>query len=93
MFIQNNPTKMLISRDDYDQKPFLVRQGALQLWGVLLAKRVDFCRVRELYSFSDFFAEMCYDKVTGKPTCICSFTRFQRADLYVEELSLAELDQ
>ena len=82
---------MNICRDAYDQKPFFIRQGALQLWGTLLAKRVDLCQVRELYSFSGFFAELCYDQVTGTPTCICSFNRSQRMEPYLDELSLAEL--
>lgn len=87
------PTTMPISRDEYDHKPFLIRQGALRLWGVLLAHRVDLCRIRELYSLSDFFAELCYDKVTGEPTCICSFTGTGRTELYMKELDLNALTQ
>ncbi|GAB4020703.1 hypothetical protein GCM10028808_63050 [Spirosoma migulaei] len=82
---------MYITREVYDQNAFFIRQGALQVWGVQLAKRVDLCRVRELYSLSDFFAELCYDKVTGKPTCICSFTSSNRLLLYAEGVSLGEL--
>ncbi|AUD07047.1 hypothetical protein [Spirosoma pollinicola] len=84
---------MYISRDIYDQKPLFIRQGALQLWGVLLAERVDLCRIRELYSFSGFFAELCYDKTTGKPTCICSFTGIRRLIPYLADLSLETLSQ
>lgn len=82
---------MQISQEAYDQKSLFIRQGALQLWGLLLARRVDSCRVRELYQFSDFFAELCYDQLTGKATCICSFRQPQRLALYVEEASLAEV--
>ncbi|MFD2935497.1 hypothetical protein [Spirosoma flavum] len=84
---------MYISRDEYDRKPFLIRQGALRIWGLLLAKRVDLCRVRELYSFNNFFAELCYDKVTGKPMCICSFSKSERLMLYLKELSSDTLNQ
>jgi len=82
---------MTISREAYDHSPLLVRQGALQLWGVLLARRVDLCRIRELYSLNDFFVELCYDKQTGQPTCICSFTRIQRLAPYVDQFNLEEL--
>lgn len=84
---------MYISRDNFDQKPLFIRQGALQLWGTLLARRVDLCRLRELYSISDFYVEVCYNLETGRPTCVCSFTRLQRLDLYIEELNLNELVQ
>lgn len=57
---------MQVAREEYDNKPLFIRQGALKLWGVPLAVREDFCRVRHLYSFNDFFAEMCHDKETGK---------------------------
>lgn len=84
---------MTISREAYDRKPLLIRQGALQIWGVPLAKRVDMCRIRELYSFSDFFAEICSDKSTGKVTCICSFANSQRLTPYLDQLDLQELIQ
>jgi hypothetical protein len=82
---------MYITRDSFDQKPLFVRQGALQLWGTLIGRRVDLCRVRELYSLSDFYAELCYDVASSQPTCVCSFTRVQRLELYLERLDLNEL--
>jgi hypothetical protein len=82
---------MRISRQAFDRKPLFIRQGALQLWGTLLARRVDSCRVRELYWYSDFYCELCYDTLTGKPTCVCSFSKPQRLALYLDSLSVAEL--
>lgn len=61
------------------------------MWGVLLAKRVDLCCVWEVYRLGNFFVELCYDKITGKPTCICSFTRSQRLMHYEKELRLYAL--
>lgn len=93
MFIHNSPANMHITRDNFDQKPLFIRQGALRLWGTLLASRRDLCRVRELYSINDFYAELCYNVETGQPTCVCSFDRTQRLELYMEELNLNELIQ
>jgi hypothetical protein len=82
---------MHIPRTRFDQQPLLIRQGALQLWGTLLARRVDLCRVRELYWFSDFFAELCYNKQTGQATCVCTFTRSQRLAIYLEEMPVPSI--
>jgi hypothetical protein len=82
---------MHITQGSFDRKSLLVKQGALHLWGTLLARRVDLCRVRELYSLGKFYAELCYDAETGKPTCVCSFTRLERLELYLEELQLSEI--
>lgn len=65
---------MYITREDYDFKPLLVKQGALILWGVPLLKWVDSGHVRHLYRLNDFYAEMCYDKHTGRLTGISTFT-------------------
>ena len=83
---------MNISREDYDRQPFLIRQGALKVWGVPLAKSVDLCRTRQLYSLNTFFVEMCYDKLDGRLTCICSFSRVQRLDLYLGQMDINSLD-
>lgn len=87
-----NYLPMDITKEAYDRQPLLIRQGALKLWGVPLARRSDFCRTRQLYSFNNFFAEACYDTTNGKLTCICSFTQSKRLDLYLDELNLNEVD-
>lgn len=84
---------MYIARDNFDQQPLFIKQGALYLWGTLLASRIDQCRVRELYSIHDFYAELCYDVETRQPTCVCSFTKPHRLELYLNEVSLHELIQ
>ncbi len=83
---------MTIDQTSYDHKPLFIRQGALQLWGVPLACRVDLCRVRRLYRLSYFFVEMCFDVHTGQLTCICTFTQDQRLTPYLNEVGLADLD-
>lgn len=83
---------MTIDQMTYDRKPLFIRQGALHLWGVPLAYRADFCRTRRLYRLSHFFAEMCFDLHTGKLTCICTFTQDQRLALYLDQVSMVELD-
>ncbi|AUD06261.1 hypothetical protein [Spirosoma pollinicola] len=65
---------MDISRQAFDLKPFLIRQGALLLWGVPLTRQADVYRIRQLYKLSNFFAEVCYDPATGQPIGICSFS-------------------
>lgn len=82
---------MTISRICFDRQPLFIRQGALRLWGVPLAHRTDVCRNRQLYSFNDFFAELCYDKNDGSLTCVCTFTRPQRLEPYLEQVNLDEL--
>lgn len=82
---------MNIDQTAYDKNPLFIRQGALQLWGVPLAWRVDLCRNRQLYHFSEFFAEMCFDKQTGKLTCICSFTQQLRLAPYLDQIRLEDL--
>lgn len=84
---------MQVTREEYDSKPLFIRQGALRLWGVPLAVRSDFCRVRYLYSYSDFFVEQCHDKDTGKLTCICSFTRLERLTPYLEQIDISPLNE
>ncbi|QJW89405.1 hypothetical protein HNV11_08415 [Spirosoma taeanense] len=84
---------MIIDRDSYDRKPLFIKQGALRLWGIPLARRVDLCRVRQLYSFSHYFAEMCFDKETGKLTCICTFTHSHRLTPYLDQVGLDQLVQ
>ncbi len=83
---------MQVEREEYDKKPLFIRQGALKLWGVPLAIREDLCRVRHLYSYNDFFAEVCHDKETGKVTCICTFTRTERLDSYLDHIELPALN-
>ncbi|MCK8490556.1 MULTISPECIES: hypothetical protein [Spirosoma] len=83
---------MKITRENYDRQPMLIRQGALALWGVPLAKREDLCRMRELYSLEGFFVEACYDKETNKLTCICSFTRSDRLLPYVEPVEVSSIE-
>lgn len=83
---------MNITKEAYDRKPLFIRQGALKLWGVPLARRSDLCRTRQLYSFNNFFAEACYDNTNGKLTCICSFTQSNRLDPYLDQLNLNEAD-
>ena len=83
---------MQVAREDYDNKPLFIRQGALKLWGVPLAIREDLCQVRQLYSYNDFFVEKCHDKVTGKLSCICSFTRLERLTPYLDQIELSTLD-
>ncbi|RYF53260.1 MAG: hypothetical protein EOO39_41020 [Cytophagaceae bacterium] len=75
-------TAMYISREEYDRQPLLIRQGAIELWGVFLARSVDYCRTRYLYSFNSFYVEMCYDNSNGKLTCICSSSRIDLLDRY-----------
>lgn len=82
---------MTITQKNYDRKPLLIRQGALALWGVPLARRVDLCRTRTLFQLGDFFAEMCVDLQTGQLTCICTFTQNQRLVPYLDQVSLADL--
>lgn len=82
---------MTIDQTSYDRKPLFIRQGALDLWGVPLAHRVDLCRTRKLFQLSDFFAEMCFDLHTGQLTCICTFTQGNRLTPYLDEVSLADL--
>ncbi|GAB3775339.1 hypothetical protein GCM10028818_19350 [Spirosoma horti] len=83
---------MNITREAYDRQPLLIRQGALKLWGVPLATRSDFCRTRRLYSFNNFFAEVCYDNTNSQLTCICSFTQLKRLDPYLDQLDFNEAD-
>lgn len=83
---------MNITREAYDRQPLLIRQGALKLWGVPLAKRSDLYRTRQLYKFNDFFAEACYDSTSGKLTCVCSFTQLKRLEPYREQLDLNQAD-
>lgn len=78
-------TAMYISREEYDRQPLMIRQGAIELWGVLLARSIDCCRTRYLYSFNTFYVEMCYDNLNGKLTCICSFSRIDRLDRYLSQ--------
>ncbi|GAB3902959.1 hypothetical protein GCM10028803_30540 [Larkinella knui] len=82
---------MNISREEYDRQPLLIREGAIKLWGVPLARSVDLCRTRQLFSFNDFFVEICHDNSDQKLTCICSFSRVQRLDLYLEQMDLSPL--
>lgn len=82
---------MTISRVCFDRQPLFIRQGALHLWGVPLAHRSDMCRNRQLYSFNNFFAEVCHDKNDGSLICICTFTRPQRLAPYLEQVNLDEL--
>ncbi|UFH56141.1 hypothetical protein [Spirosoma sp. KNUC1025] len=83
---------MTIEQISYDRKPLFIRQGALQLWGIPLAYRCDLCRNRQLYYFNNFFAEMCFEKETGKLTCICTFTDHRRLNPYLNQIRLDNLD-
>ncbi|SOD93114.1 hypothetical protein [Spirosoma fluviale] len=82
---------MIISRVCFDRQPLFIRQGALRLWGVPLAHRSDVCQNRQLYSFNNFFAEVCYDKNDGSLTCVCTFTRIQRLAPYLEQVNVDKL--
>ncbi len=77
---------MYITREKYDLNPLLIKQGALLLWGISLAKREDSRRVRHLYQLNDFFAEMCYETNTGRLTCICTFTNAHQLAPYRDQL-------
>ena len=76
---------MEINRQDYDKLPFAIRQGALHLWGTQLSSYSSFGRYRQLYSFSDFFVEMCYDK--QKLTGIRTFSASAGLDPYIENIA------
>ncbi len=82
---------MYITREDYDGKPLLIKQGALLLWGVPLAKWVRKGAVRHLYRLNDFYAEMCYDENSGRLIGISTFTNSFRLSLYLDQLKRREL--
>lgn len=82
---------MHISQDRFDQQPLFIQQGALHLWGTRLARQADHYQVRELYWFSDFYAELCFDQETGDLTCARSFTSSYRLSLYLETIVLSAL--
>ncbi|QJW90378.1 hypothetical protein HNV11_13825 [Spirosoma taeanense] len=53
---------MYIERDKYDQLPFAIQTGALQLWGTLLASYQQANELHQLYQFNDFLAELHYNQ-------------------------------
>ena len=79
---------MTIAREVFDRQPLFIRQGALELWGVVLATRSDLCRTRHLYSFSGFFVEACYAHGSKKLTCLCSFSQSARLAPYLDQIEL-----
>lgn len=82
---------MNITKEAYDRQPLLIRQGALKLWGIPLARHSDLYRTRQLYRFNDFFAEACYDNTSGQLTCVCSFTQPKRLEPYLDQLDLNDV--
>lgn len=82
---------MDIDREKFDRQPLLIRQGAVKLWGVPLASRSDFCRTRTLFKLGTFFAEVCYSKLDGHLTCICTTTQVPRLHLYADSAAVREL--
>lgn len=80
---------MEINQQDYDRLPFAIREGALHLWGTQLSSYSRAGKLRELYSFSGFFAEKCYDK--QQLTCICTFATTDGLEPYIEAISWQDL--
>lgn len=64
---------MAISRQEYDQKPLAIQHGALLLWGTLVFSHYEGHTFRQLYSFSNFLAQVCFGVDRQKVTCICTF--------------------
>lgn len=82
---------MHITREDYDGKPLLIKQGALLIWGVPLAKWVCKGITRHVYRLNDFYAEMCYDESSSRLIGISTFTNSYRLSLYLDRLKRREL--
>lgn len=80
---------MDIDRQDFDRLPFAIRQGALLLWGTELLTYSRFEKSQRLFSFSGFYAEMCFEgqQLVG----ISTFSTIDALDPYIEEIELASL--
>ena len=65
---------MIISQQDYDQKPLAIRHGALLLWGTLADSYWTGKTFRQLYHFGGFIAQVCYSSDQQKVDCICTFS-------------------
>ena len=79
---------MYITREAYELKPLLIKQGALFLWGVHLTKWTDGCYSHHLYRFNDFYAEMCCDQHTSRLIRIATFTSPHRLVPNLGKMSL-----
>lgn len=64
---------MSISRQDYDQKPLAIQHGALLLWGTLILSHREGYTLRQLYSFNNFLAQVCFGADQREVVCICTF--------------------
>lgn len=80
---------MEITRQEYDRLPFAIRQGALHLWGTPLSSYSRSGRTRQLYSFNDFFAEMCYEQ--QQLVGIYTFTSTTELEPYIETVSWEDM--
>ncbi|AKD58573.1 hypothetical protein SD10_15950 [Spirosoma radiotolerans] len=84
---------MYITREAYDLKPLLIKQGALFLWGVHLTKWTDNHCVHHLYRFNDFYVEMCCDKQTNRLLHIATFASPHRLISNLGKMNLFQIDQ
>lgn len=91
--IYANPYSMNITREAYNSKPLLIKQGALYLWGVHLTKWTANGSIHHLYRFSDFYVEMCCDKQTSRLIRITTFTSSYRLVPNLGKVNLVQLDQ
>lgn len=64
---------MSISRQDYDQKPLAIQHEALLLWGTLVFSHWEGNVFQQLYSFSNFLAEVYFSADQQKVMYICTF--------------------
>ncbi|GAB3769895.1 hypothetical protein GCM10028818_06800 [Spirosoma horti] len=84
---------MYITREAYNLKPLLIKQGALFLWGVHLTKWTDNRSIHHLYRFNDFYVEMCCDKQTSRLIRITTFTSSYQLIPNRGTMNLVQLDQ
>jgi hypothetical protein len=81
---------MKIDKQEYDQLPFAIRTGALILWGTQLVSYSRAGLFRQLYSFSGFFAEMCFDEHEERLDCIYTFSDIQQLEPYIKAIQWQE---
>lgn len=80
---------MDINQQEYDRLPVAIRQGALHLWGTHLSSYSRFGQIRQLYSFSGFFVEVCY--LGQQLSCIRTFSTIERLEPYIEQIDWQDL--
>ncbi|QIP14470.1 hypothetical protein G8759_18540 [Spirosoma aureum] len=77
---------VFIDQNKFDQLPFAIQLGALQLWGLKFTCYQHENQLRELYHFNEFFARIEYDE-KGQPSSVRTHSAIQLIDFLPGELN------